>query len=209
MKNILKKALEIELKNKSNKIFGIGLPKTGTTSLNEALKILGYRSIQWCRELYLIHSYGKPISQLSGILNPTSWDALSNSADHIYPLMDKEFPNSKFILTIRDKESWLKSVENYLLPRSPIIDEEGNIEGGTIALMGLIHVYGHAFFNKEYLPIMYDNHLRNAKHYFKKRKKDLLIIDICGVEGWNRLCPFLCRDIPNIPFPHNNKTTVN
>jgi hypothetical protein len=199
---MIKKILEIDLKNRSNKIFGIGLAKTGTSSLNKALEILGYRSIHFCRHLNEINIEGSPISRLSTVLNQCSWDAITNSGEHIYPLTDKEFPNSKFILTIRNKEPWLESVKNHFLDR-PFF-EKNRIELPRV--LSMVHALGHVVYNEEYLPIVYDNHLRNAKHYFKDRKQDLLIIDICGGQGWEKLCPFLDRDVLNIPFPYKNIT---
>ena len=203
---MIKKILEVELKNRSNKIFGCGLPKTGTTSLNKALVMLEYRSIHYCRPLINHEAKAVPMSLFSEVLNPATWDAITNNGEHTYPLIDKEFPNSKFILTIRDRESWLESVKNSF-KRYPIFNRDGSIATTMLDLLRLIHVFGHALYNKEYLPIMYDNHLRNVKHYFKDRKQDLLIIDICGGEGWEKLCPFLGKDVLNTPFPHKNITS--
>jgi hypothetical protein len=199
------KFLEIDLKNRSNKIFGIGLPKTGTSSLNKALEILGYRSIHHCNELKNANAYSIPISRWSHILSPSKWEALTNFGEHIYPLTDKEFPNSKFILTIRDKKPWLESMKN-AFKRYPIIDKDGRSAQTALDIVRVVHTRGHASYNKEYLPIMYGNHLRNAKYYFEKREKDLLVIDICGGEGWEKLCPFLGKDVIDVPFPYENKT---
>jgi len=38
--------------------------------------------------------------------------------------------------------------------------------------------------------------------YFKDRPDDLLIIDICSGEGFEKLAPFLGRPLPAQPFPH-------
>jgi hypothetical protein len=32
----------------------------------------------------------------------------------------------------------------------------------------------------------------------------LLIMDIAAGDGWDKLCPFVERDIPPMPFPHQN-----
>ena len=34
---------------------------------------------------------------------------LTNFGEHFYPQLDQAYPNSKFILTIRDEETWLVS----------------------------------------------------------------------------------------------------
>lgn len=42
--------------------------------------------------------------------------------------------------------------------------------------------------------------------HFKDRQNDLLVVDFTQGAGWEELCGFLGRDVPDIPFPHaNNK----
>jgi hypothetical protein len=41
--------------------------------------------------------------------------------------------------------------------------------------------------------------------YFRERPDDLLVLNICAGEGWERLCPFLGQDVPGIPFPWANR----
>jgi hypothetical protein len=44
--------------------------------------------------------------------------------------------------------------------------------------------------------------LRDVQEYFKDRPADLLVMNICAGEGWEKLCPFLNRDaIPSRDFP--------
>ena len=199
------KILELNLKNRSHKIFGIGFPKTGTNSLNGALRRLGYNAIHHCPAYCKANAANIPISAWSYILNPIGWDSLTNFGEHIYPLLDKEFPNSKFILTVRDKRSWLKSVRKHF-DLSPLFDKSNHCIGGRSRLIKVVQTFHYPSYNEDYFSILYDNHFRNVKHYFKDREQDLLTIDICGEEGWEKLCHFLGKDIPNVPFPHKNKT---
>ena len=37
--------------------------------------------------------------------------------------------------------------------------------------------------------------------YFKNRPQDFLNLDIIGGEGWEKLCEFLGKPIPDVPFP--------
>jgi len=226
MKN---KILEIDLKNRSNKIFGIGLPKTGTTSLNKALQILGYRSVHSPIQYTFAQSSGIPMykwgyvventlkdegllkfvpewSDIKEDLKISDWDAITNFGEHTYPILDKKFPNSKFILTVRNKNTWLKSVNSLLGGWSTCFTEEGEIIR-LVYLLRKMHIFHCVNYDEDYLNILYDNHYRNVNHYFKNRKQDLLTIDICGGEGWEKLCSFLNKDIPNAHFPHKNKTS--
>ena len=84
------------------KIFGIGLSRTGTLSLTEALKELGYRTVHY-----------PPIPKFFKYIDEN--DAFTDiTVSCNYKILDKKYLGSKFILTIRDKESWLKSCENHL-----------------------------------------------------------------------------------------------
>ena len=40
--------------------------------------------------------------------------------------------------------------------------------------------------------------------HFAGRPDDLLVLDVVGGEGWERLCPFLGLAPPDEPFPHFN-----
>ena len=45
---------------------------------------------------------------------------------------------------------------------------------------------------------------REVNLYFNDRSDDLLVLDVCGGEGWEPLCSFLGLDPPRGPFPHLN-----
>ena len=51
----------------------------------------------------------------------------------------------------------------------------------------------------------YKNHNREVNEYFKDRPDDLLVMDVTAGDGWEKLCPFLGVDIPDIDFPPANK----
>jgi len=40
-------------------------------------------------------------------------------------------------------------------------------------------------------------HLANVKKYFRSRKKDLVLLDICNGEGWSKLCASLEMEEPD------------
>jgi hypothetical protein len=47
-----------------------------------------------------------------------------------------------------------------------------------------------------------------VKEYFRDRPDDLLVMNICAGEGWEKLCPFLGLAIPKVKFPHEFKTPL-
>jgi hypothetical protein len=60
---------------------------------------------------------------------------------------------------------------------------------------------GLAFHDERRLSDVYDTHQRNVLEYFRTRPQDLLVLDICGGEGWVPLCRFLSKSVPITPFP--------
>src|SRR3989338_5334651 len=97
------------------KIFGIGLMRTGTVSCAEALRILGY-SVAHFDELREVME--KSGGWLAGDFE-TDWlvkydAAFDNPIPGIFIELDKRYPGSKFILTVRDLDSWLESCRKYL-----------------------------------------------------------------------------------------------
>jgi len=171
------------------KIFGIGLSRTGTMSLHNALIILGYRS----------HFIYEGEENLSGSLS--KFDAFTHlPLVSVYKELDKRFPNSKFILTVRkDRESWLNSCEKNM--DLVIVDIKTKSEDLRKILR---NIYGTEEFNRELYSIAYDRHYNDVIKHFSERENDLLILDICGGEGFEKLCSFLGKPNPTQPFPQKN-----
>jgi len=162
------------------KIFGIGLTRTGTTSLTEALKILGYSAVH-CPMSY------EEIDQ-----HDASTDTPVAAR---FEFLDLLYPNSKFILTTRDVDSWIESATS--LQRS-IDDPLWKLETRSILWKSLI-------FNKEKFIQGYHKHHSKVLEYFKNREQDLLIINLDDIDKFKKLCNFLEKPIPNVEYPHLNK----
>lgn len=168
--------------------------KTGTTSLNTALSILGYKvchnSWAWIYDIVL--------NRWNSIASKArAYDAFEdNPISLIYKELDQLFPNSKFILTIRDQESWFKSVDNHI---------------GT----NRTHMHEWVFGNGKGLPKddkahainVFNLHNQAVIEYFKSQPKRLLVLDITKTDSWEELCSFLNAPIPEAAFPHANKAT--
>ena len=212
-KNILEKApftlkeleelsLQFNIKNrlkpKSLKIFGIGLSQTGTRSLAQALTRLGFN---------VIHSPDDEITLKELMAGKYDFSILKDfdgitdiTVAPFYAQLDKLFPNSRFILTIRDKEFWLRSLEAHF--RKPVVEGVASNEN-TMLLRRLLRVavYGSYSFNEARFSYVYDLHYKNVIEYFKDRPESLLIINICEGEGWEKLCPFLNLPVLEQSFP--------
>jgi len=105
--------------------------------------------------------------------------------------LDEEYPDSKFILTVRALDEWLLSRENHV--------KWNRIDPDYTGLW--LEVDKDKWKRECY------RHNRSIINYFKDRPGDLLVINICKGQGWEYLCPYLGRPIPSVPFPHINKSS--
>ena len=172
------------------KIFCIGLSKTSTTSLTEALNILGFKAVHWRDTRHMIHYTDNGLE-----IDFDKFDNYDAFADtpiaRIYQELDVKYPGSKFILTVRDVSSWAQSFKNQFSrwlddPFSKILHME---------------LYGTSSYDHEKCVSAFEKHSRDVISYFKGREGDLLVIDIPGGDGWDKLCAFLDRPVPKIEFP--------
>lgn len=182
------------------KVFGIGLSKTGTSSLTQALNILGIRSIHFPHDEQTFAELKRGEYRLSVLRDYQS--ATDTPVSPFYAQLDRAWPGSKFILTVRDKASWLRSAEAHwrVLKEGPRANEQQ-----FQAYVDFISacVYGCSYFNAERFSFAYDTHVKNVREYFAGRPDDFLLLDIVGGEGWGPLCDFLEVPVPeDRSFPH-------
>jgi Sulfotransferase domain len=175
------------------KIIGAGFQKTGTSTLREALTILGYKVKDTSSRPLIPILKGDFKKVLNMIKN---YDAVEDTPWFmIYKELDELIPGSKFILTIRDKESWYKSVSDHI----------ANLRDANHEF-----IYGRGKGlpkeDKEHTINVYQQHNKEVQDYFKDRPDDLLVIDFTKGEDWHALCNFLGKEIPSQPFPHYNKS---
>ncbi|MDJ1176864.1 sulfotransferase family protein [Roseofilum capinflatum] len=166
------------------RVWNIGLPRTGTTTFCEAVRILGYERVK--------HN---PRFEDLGEL-----DAASDIGCVIYyKYLDYKYPNSKFVLYYRDLDSWLASAE-FIYTKYPATTVD-------IAILRRMLVYESVTFDRQKFITAYYRYHEDVHRYFQNRPNDLLRLDITQGEGWEKLCPFLELPIPDVPFPHLNKRT--
>jgi hypothetical protein len=171
------------------KVFGIGFHKTGTTSLARALYILGYNVTGY----FGVHdpAIGKKVydqayrlAQRYDAVQDTPWPVL-------YRELDGWFPGSKFILTVRAPDLWMRSVKKHF-------------KRHRIAAHEWIYGVATAAGNESTYLQRFQQHNRKVVEYFQNRPDDLLVMDITKGDGWETLCPFLGRDRPSFEFPTAN-----
>ncbi|MGV7234716.1 MAG: sulfotransferase [Nitrosomonadaceae bacterium] len=176
-----------------NKIFGIGLSRTGTTSLSQFLQKVGINMIHCPNEKQLFSPTTEASSDICVAIH--------------YKKLDQMYPNSKFIYTIRDVNSWLASIQAHLDRKTANKPEKwAGTSRKTWAITNRIKIYGQLDFDRETFLDAYNRHDNDVKEYFKERKQDLLILDVCDEDKENKILSFLgMSNNNNTKFPHANK----
>jgi 3'-phosphoadenosine 5'-phosphosulfate (PAPS) 3'-phosphatase len=180
------------------KIFGIGLSKTGTTSLAAALEILGYRT----RDYPGLSSYTPgDLSCIDQQVLAQNEALTDTPIPSFYRELDQHYPGAKFILTVRDMDGWLLSCKKQFTPK---LAEKQN-EAHNRLFMDL---YGTTVFDEALFLRGYQQFVEGVRHHFRDRPQDLLVLDVAGGDGWDALCAFLGKPVPEIPFPKANVTRI-
>lgn len=175
------------------KVFCIGFQKTGTTSMNAALAQLGYRvATVWGRDLDLETLRATYVSR--GLEMARVHDAVE---DMPWPLMFREldaaFPGSKFILTWRETDRWIKSISDHFGPNPDVMQK---------LTYGPEHP--HPIGHEARYAEVYDAHNAAVRAYFADRPGDILEMNLSHGDGWDKLCPFIGAENPGTEFPRSN-----
>ena len=200
------------------KILGVGLGRTGTMSLTAALRQLGLKALHYDRV------------RLNDILDGTNpkpdfrryddYDAVTDiPSAHFYRELLAAYPSCKAILTVRDVESWWKSISRHVNVHFPYrppqmfgYDNRGRALGATpltdpgadnhFKMLLLNCVYGSTValeypYKKKYLE-------HNERVQREVPADRLLVMDVTAGDGWDKLCAFLGLPVPDAPFPHRH-----
>ena len=175
------------------KVFCVGFQKTGTTSLEAALKMLGY-------SVASIFGRDWPIEKLRRDYVQTGLEiALNHDAveDMPWPLMyrelDEAFPGSKFILTWREPDRWIKSIVSHFGANPAVLQQFTYGDDAPFPV-------GH----EDHYRHVYEMHNAEVRAYFRDRPDDLLEMNLTQGDGWEKLCAFLTVPVPGVPFPREN-----
>jgi hypothetical protein len=188
----------------AEKIIGIGLPKSGTTSFTEALRILGYSAM---------HLNNHATNDLFGDDDLFLFDAfadlpLCEHFEHYYYML----PNAKFIYTTRPYPSWKRSFlaevnarseDAYEAMKGKLIRGEGALWGNRLAYKA-IGVLG----SSSSLQDAFDSYDRRVRNFFADKPAGRFMeFNLALGHGWPELAAFTGRPVPSVPYPHKNPQT--
>jgi len=185
--------------SKAHKVFGIGLNKTGTSSLKRALVTLGY-------------DHCTIRGQLTQKFFNNSFNQIFNFAENFdsfedwpWPLMyrqvfEKYGETARYVLTRRSSaDAWLESLKAHTLVTNPHNNPRKKIFGFD---------YPHGA-EAQHITF-YESHLSDVRKYFAAQGASHLLCEVCWEDGdgWKEVCDFLEQPVPDVPFPHANRRII-
>ena len=195
-------------------VIGAGFGRTGTTSLQTALQILGYTKCYHMSDVYHPGEGEKWLRKANG--EDISWDELLNgsSAAIDWPVTTyyKELvelnPNAKVILTERDENQWYQSLRATLhafyklVPKwrqwiNPKLKRRMSLQEKLV----WNGVFDGRVEEPEFAKKLFREHNAEVKRTVPADR--LLVADLS--QGWGPICEFLGKPVPKgTPFPHVN-----
>jgi hypothetical protein len=179
------------------KIFGIGVARTGTTTLAKALEILGYKSVHVeCNVMEVSNDDGHDTFSINKEVIENNEAIVGTPLSPCYEMLANQYPDSLFIITIRESEGWLKSCSLSFTEQLPMDDNHHALHRW---------LYDSILFDKEKFLKGYMNYVNKVLTFFDRNNRKLFLYNICSGNRWLPLCEFVGKDVPECPFPHESK----
>jgi len=186
-------------------VIGAGFGRTGTASVKLALeKLLGgpcYHMDEVLANPSLIATWlrvanGEPL-----------WDELFSKyvatvdfpACSVYQELAAHHPNAKVLLTVRDPHSWFDSVHETIMSPAFVAYAKGT-PFGELCERFIWGRFDHRVHDREHMVNCFEQHIEKVKAAIEPQR--LLIYNV--KQGWEPLCAFVNKPVPNEPFPHVN-----
>lgn len=201
------------------KIFCVGRNKTGTTSLTMAFEDLGYIVAKQNKAALFLDDY--ILENFESIIkfceSAQVFQDVPFSLPDTYKYLDQAYPDSKFILTIRDSpEQWHNSVVKFhskifgkgRVPTKEDLQNAAYIETGwSWKLFKKIYSTPETdLYNKEILMNHYTDHNNSIISYFGE-SKNFLVLNVAEKNSYQKFCNFLGVKSEKESFPWLNKTS--
>ncbi|CAK5283208.1 unnamed protein product, partial [Mycena citricolor] len=208
------------------KVLALGYPRTGTSSLRKALKILGYDEVYhmesvfenphdadlWKEVYQTKYEQGKLVSRekFDEILGHC--EATTDAPPMMYAEdLIAAYPDAKVILTLRDPTKWWKSFLSTVarVPQNRTLGLAMKLDySGVRHLGGMAKQMGRQLCGPE--ATAQGAQARFVAHYDHVRalvpRERLLEFDV--KDGWESLCPFLGVPIPDCEYPYSNDSAI-
>lgn len=194
-------------------VIGSGFGRTGTLSTKHALELLGLGPCHHMEEVVRRPSQGRGWLRVANGDTP-DWQTLladyESCVDFPASVVWKDllaaFPDAKVLHTVRDPDQWYDSTASTIFRASEYIS--GWVRSLTPAgypikvaeTMVWKGLFDDRFEDREHAIAVYEAWTQDVVDSVPADR--LLVFEVA--EGWEPLCRFLDRPVPDVPFPRVN-----
>jgi len=189
-------------------LIGAGLPRTGTSSLREALRLLLEAPIYHMSEAFAHPEHASTwVDAIEG--NPPEWETfLAGYAGGVdapfsncWRDLAAAYPDAPVLLSHRgDAEAWYRSMKATVLPRT----REILARGAEDPMVPLFRVIFNGVFtdidDRDQIIAGYDRWLSEVRDQVEPGR----LVEWRPGDGWGPICSALGVPAPDRPFPHEN-----
>ncbi|QSB06794.1 sulfotransferase family protein [Natronoglycomyces albus] len=195
-------------------VIGAGLPRTGTSTLRQALtELLG----QPCHHMTAVAADPEtniPAFTKAAQNHPVNWDNIySNYAAAVdwptsafWPELTAHYPQALVILSVRDTpQDWARSMSDTIIPTILNPQNRDHEPPGFDRMVNLIWKRALGITpqaDPKDLAEAYTAHCQAVRHHIDPAR----LLEWNARQGWQPLCDALQLPVPNKPFPHLNTT---
>ncbi|MES9537752.1 MULTISPECIES: sulfotransferase family protein [unclassified Actinomadura] len=202
-------------------VIGIGLLRTGTTSLALALDRLGYGP---CYNMRVLNAEPERAADWAAAMDGRTVDwgkvfagfgcAVGSPSTAFWREIVDAFPDAKVVLTVRDPQRWYDSAAQTMaavLAKPPLLvrmlswrgprrpDPEAEVLDRVQRTTWHLEI-GGPFGERAEMAERFERHVAEVKAYVPEDR--LLVFEV--KKGWEPLCAFLGVPVPDEPFPREN-----
>lgn len=202
------------------KIFCIGMNKTGTTSVESAFRNMGLRLGRQRDGERLLEDWraGRFDRILDLARTADAFQDVPFSLPGTYEVLDAEFPDAKFVLTVRSSaERWFESIDRFTRKRLGVdraITAE-DLRDDPYVSKGWSWRFWESVFDAdprnpldaERLMKVYRRHNEAVLRHFQDRPDRLLVLDVGGADAAGRLSRHVGRSLGRGGLPCLNAST--
>ncbi len=186
-------------------VIGAGFGRTGTESMKLALETLGLGPCHHMKEV-LADPSQMALWRAAARGEVPDWDAafagyasaVDWPAAYFWRQLSATYPDAKILLTVRSAESWYESMSNTILKVL-----ESSTDPDSVGLRMIAEgVFGGRLGDRAHAIAVYEKNNAEVQAALPRQR---LLTHHLG-DGWQPLCRFLDKPIPDAAFPRTNST---
>jgi len=199
-------------------VIGAGFGRTGTLSLKGALEHLGFGP---CMHMVSLFDDAERATLFQRAADgdaaslAKAFEDYRSTVDwpgtYFWRALVRQYPQARVILTTRDPEQWYDSAHQTIFQSSlnPPTEADG-VPAATITGIGMVGqlvwdgTFGGRFADREHAIRVFEEHNAAVRREIPADR----LLEFQVTEGWQPLCGFLGRPVPDEPFPRTNDSAA-